>query len=51
MVLEDGHSSFILSFFRNRYLGSKFSCPSQHFDEAELEWLIGGLPTIDAGDW
>jgi hypothetical protein len=23
----------------------------QHFDEAELEWLIGGLPTIDAGDW
>lgn len=23
----------------------------QHFDEAELEWLIGGLPTIDAADW
>lgn len=23
----------------------------QHFDEAELEWLIGGLPTINAGDW
>jgi hypothetical protein len=23
----------------------------QHFDENELEWLIGGLPTIDTDDW
>ncbi len=28
-----------------------FAISLQHFDENELEWLIGGLPTIDTADW